>query len=146
MTPSIVGDAQRSTCRRSCVGARWALATRGLNGDDPRRSGTHVSACVARARGFRAISCDRPGGHGLDLRNGSIPDGVRLTQTSGYRRKGQEPVVTTLTRWKLSCALFAAVAVVATVRVHRGPAHNAPARLGAATASRGAMPLALRRS
>ena len=54
-------------------------------------------------------------------------------------------VVTTLTRWKLSCALFAAIAAVATVRAHRGADHNAPATL-AASSSRGRMPLALRRS
>src|SRR6185503_14122854 len=38
--------------------------------------------------------------------------------------------VTTLTRWKLSCALLAALAGVATVRAHRSSAdHNAPAKL-----------------
>ena len=37
--------------------------------------------------------------------------------------------MTTLTRWKLTCALFAALAGVSTVRAHRGADHNAPAKL-----------------
>ena len=37
--------------------------------------------------------------------------------------------MTTLTRWKLSCALFAAIAAVATVRAHRGGDHNTQAKV-----------------
>jgi len=52
--------------------------------------------------------------------------------------------VTTLTRWKLSCALFAAIAGVATVRAHRSSAdHNAPAKL--ATSPRGTLPMQFRK-
>ncbi|HEY5947910.1 MAG TPA: hypothetical protein VIV40_20580, partial [Kofleriaceae bacterium] len=52
--------------------------------------------------------------------------------------------MTTLTRWKLTCALFAALAGVATVRAHHSSAaHNAPAKL--ATSSRGSLPMQLRR-
>ena len=52
--------------------------------------------------------------------------------------------MTTLTRWKLTCALFAALAGVATVRAHRaGADHNAKPALAAAP--RGTLPLQLRR-
>ena len=52
--------------------------------------------------------------------------------------------MTTLTRWKLTCALFAAIAGGTTVRAHRSnAAHNAPAKL--ASSSRGTLPIQLRR-
>ena len=52
--------------------------------------------------------------------------------------------MTTLTRWKLSCAVLAAVAGGAMIYgCHGRAAHNAPAK--AATAPRGSLPLALRR-
>jgi hypothetical protein len=52
--------------------------------------------------------------------------------------------VTTLTRWKLSCALFAALAGGAMWKAHRADAgHNAPAKLAAAP--RGTLPIKLRR-
>ncbi len=51
--------------------------------------------------------------------------------------------MTTLSRWKLACALFAAVAGVATVRAHRSAGRDAPAAL--ADAPREALPLQLRR-
>src|SRR5262245_1499560 len=52
--------------------------------------------------------------------------------------------VTTLTRWKLTCALFAALAGVATVRAYRsGADHNVPAKL--ASSSRSSLPIQFRR-
>ena len=51
--------------------------------------------------------------------------------------------MTTLTRYKLACGLFAAVAAVAVVRGHQGP-RNTPAQ-PAATSARSQLPLALRR-
>ena len=51
--------------------------------------------------------------------------------------------MTTLTRYKLACGLFAAVAAVAVVRGHQGP-RNTPAQ-PAATSSRSLLPIALRR-
>src|SRR6188472_2190660 len=71
----------------------------------------------------------------------------RRSFDTAVREPFQEPrgaPVTTLTRWKLSCALFAALAGVSTVRAHRAGGHNVAAK-PAASSSRGSMPLALRR-
>ena len=85
------------------------------------------------ARAHDNRGCDR-------MRNGSIPRRVRLTQTLEEIRGAP---VTTLTRWKLACALFAA---------HRRRRDRPRAQRRAATCrrrsadtSRGAMPMALRR-
>src|SRR5438128_2011867 len=58
------------------------------------------------------------------------------------RKPEGRPHVTTLTRWKIACELFAAVAGVATVRAHHGARNVAAATVDS---SHGAMPLMLRR-
>ena len=51
--------------------------------------------------------------------------------------------MTTLTRWKLACGLFAALAGIATVRAHHGE-RNTPAQMAEAP-SRAQIPASLRR-
>ncbi|MEO8550430.1 MAG: hypothetical protein ABI678_10665 [Kofleriaceae bacterium] len=52
-------------------------------------------------------------------------------------------MMTTLTRWKAACALFAALAGYGAVSVHRAHERNVPA--ATVTAPRGSVPFALRR-
>src|SRR5688572_14316522 len=54
--------------------------------------------------------------------------------------------LTTLTRWKLSCALLAALAGVATVRAYDGSSdRNTPAKVATAQRGSGRLPIVLKR-
>src|SRR5690606_2493308 len=97
----------------------------------PRNRGTRRRWRCPISAGFGRPPKGKPrmGSPEWEAPNGSLPFAVRLTQTLRAPRGAH---LTTLTRWKLACALLAGIAGYATVSA-RGTAHsNTPAAMPAA--------------